>query len=255
MYSKNLILTISLGKERNFIEITKDNIQKYANKTNSDFIIIDDNSEIINDLDKTLKVGRKNGIAYILKIYCIYKYLEIYEKILWLDDTCLIKNNTENLFDLLNDNYIAGFNEGKNKNLNSWQFDQKFIKNNMNFDIDPVFYINSGIVLYSNKIRNFLSLENINNNYKLLQSLYPHQAFLNYIIQKNNIPLKLLDESFNIMFINDGYTENEKNLLPENIIEKNIIKDSNKIYHITGFYKNRYNILMGLKNIYIKYNL
>jgi uncharacterized protein (UPF0276 family) len=185
----------------------------------------------------------------------IYKYLGIYDKVLWLDDTCLIKKNTKDLFKMIDNNNIAAFNEGKNIDLKSWKFDYEFIKKNMNFDINTNKYINSGVVVYNSSIRDYFSIENIIKHSKLLESIYPHQAFLNYIIQKNNLSLYLLDESFNSMFINSGYTFDEKYLSHLNINVTNIISDEKQIIHITGFYINRFDILSQIIKIFDEHNL
>ncbi len=256
---KNLILTLSLGLTRNFIDSTKNNLKRYADKTNSDFVIITDDSDVINDFNNQfnfdIKVGRKNGKAYVLKIYLIYKYLEIYDKVLWLDDTCLIKVDTENLFDITNNFDIAGYNEGINIDLKSWKYDKNFIKQKMNFILDTTKYINSGVVIYNKTIRDHFSPQNIIKHIVLLESAYPHQAFLNYLIQKYNLSLYLLDESYNTMFLNTGYNLDEKKILPEQINLDNIIIEKNKIFHITGFYTNRFDLLVKLNEIFINYNL
>ena len=48
-------------------------------------------------------------------------------------------------------------NEGENKDMNSWKHDEAFIKNTTGFKIDTYKYINSGMVVYSNKITKILN--------------------------------------------------------------------------------------------------
>ena len=82
----NLIITVSIGHRPWFNNIKK-YYQLYAKKTDSDFIIIDDNYQ--------------NDIKSRLKKFDIVKYLDKYERILFLDDTCIITPNCPNVFDLI----------------------------------------------------------------------------------------------------------------------------------------------------------
>ena len=131
-----LILSASIGKSRNFIELTRQFMEEYAKKTNADLIIIKDSDPIIGILDKIqYPTGRNNNNVYVLKIKFIFYYLNYYRDILWLDDTCIIKPDTCDLFNYINNNHIVAFNEGVLPSMKSSKYDKKFIQDKMNFSI------------------------------------------------------------------------------------------------------------------------
>jgi hypothetical protein len=146
---------MNLGN-RKFIDYTKPFMIKYSKKTNSKLIIIDDNN--INNIIKSFSmlneiiIGRNNNKSYMYKVLAIIYYSRIFNKILWVDDTCFIKETCINLYDVIEDNYILSYNEGENKELNSWKNNEKYIKKITGFSINTNNYINSGVVLYSKDI-------------------------------------------------------------------------------------------------------
>ena len=250
----NVIITMNLGN-REFINYTKPLMVKYSQKTNSQLIIINNsNIKLIDDYFNIenlndFKIGRNNNKSYLYKILVIIYYSNLFDKILWVDDTCFIKNNCENLFDMLLDNDIMAYNEGENKDMNSWKHDEAFIRNTTGFTIDTNKYINSGMVVYSNKIKEILNIQNTIKYKKLLNAPYPHQAFLNFIIQYFKVKLKIIPSAYNCMFLNCSYNEDGRKITPDNIGEDFILSDNNSIFHITGFYKNRLDIVKYISNI------
>jgi len=236
-----LILSTSIGNLRNFIELTSTFMKVYAKKISADLIIIKDSDPLLGILD-TIKytTGRNNNNVYVLKIKFIFYYLNYYRDILWLDDTCIIKPDTCDLFNYINNNHIVGFNEGCLPFVNSSKYDKKFIQDKMNFSINDLNYINSGVVLYNEAIQKYLSDEYINKYKDLFNSVYPQQAYLNYIIQFYKIPCGFLEEKFNKIFI---LPDSKRNMVVEDISKELIYNSENFIYHITGYYKNRYDIL------------
>ena len=207
---KRLILTISIGNRENIIKYTKYDFINYAEKCNAEFKLV---TEPIyrNKCNVGNHNGLKNNSSYIDKVAVIIKYLKEYDRILWVDDTIKINPETPNIFDLTDRNFIYGFNEGKN--FNSSSSDYKFIRKNKNFNINIGKYINSGFVIYPKIISNDLE-KSLQSNYSLFSSNYPHQCFLNYTIQKFDMPLKLLSKSWN---------NHSVNLLQEKLGRKNFI--------------------------------
>jgi hypothetical protein len=252
--SKNLVLTISIGKSRNFLEITEKYMKQYAEKCEADFIILDNDSSVILLFNKifnslNLKCGRKNGgNSYFYKAYSMYHYLEKYDKVLWLDDSCIVSPNTENLFNMINAGSVGGYAEGTNLNLKSWTNDFNFIKSLKHFEIDTTKYLNSGIVLYTKELRHLFSLENILLNKKLFESSYPHQCYLNYILQSNNISIICIDEKYNNLCLHYDYSKLSNN--SNTYIDPDYIKQNNSsIFHITGWWINRYEVLKNIDKV------
>ena len=247
----NAIITMNLGN-RDFINYTKPFMIKYSKKTNSKLIIIDDNNikNITNSFSglNEIIIGRNNNKSYLYKVLAIIYYARIFNKILWVDDTCFIKETCINLYDVIEDNYILSYNEGENKELNSWKNNEEYIKKKTGFSINTNSYINSGVVLYSKDINKILNIDKIIKHKELFNNSYPHQCFLNFIIQYYNIKVKFIPSSYNCMFMNCSY-KNGRNIKPESIGNEFILSNKNSIFHITGFYKDRLNIVKYIEEI------
>jgi hypothetical protein len=247
----NVLITMNLGN-RKFIDYTKPFMIKYSKKTNSKLIIINDSNieNIINFFDNLteIKIGRNNNKSYLYKVLIIIYYSRIFNKILWVDDTCFIKETCVNLYDIIADNYIMAYNEGDNKELNSWKNNEKYIKKITGFSTHTNNYINSGVVLYSKDINKILNIDKIIKHKELFNNPYPHQCFLNFIIQYYNIKVKLIPSSYNCMFMNCSYKDG-RNIKPESIGSEFILSNKNSIFHITGFYKHRLNIVKYISEI------
>lgn len=244
---ERLILSASLGKGRKFIELTRPFMIEYSKKTSADLIIIEDSNPLLTTLNtSSYKTGRNNNKAYVLKIKLIFYYLGFYKNILWLDDTCIVKPGTYDLFYYINNSYIVGFNEGIIPSIISSKYDKKFIKDKMDFLINDLNYINSGVVIYNHNIRQYLSDEYINKYKELLKSAYPHQAYMNYIIQFYNLPCHFIDRTFNEIFI---FPDVKRDINIEDISKESITISETMIYHITGYYTNRYDIIQYICNL------
>jgi len=245
MTCDNAIVTMSLGK-RSFIDYTLPFMIKYSERTNSKLIVIDESNiqPIIDEFSilHDIQVGRGNNKCYLYKILVIIYYSKYFKKILWVDDTCFIKNNCVNLFDMISDDeHVMGYNEGSLKILGSWHNDKNLINKTTGFQINRTKYINTGVVLYSNKMKDFLTVENIIKYQDLIKSRYPHQCIMNFIIQYFKLKLKCIDKSYNCMFMNCSY-KNGRNIQPSNIGDDFVLSDKNFIFHLTGFYKHRLEI-------------
>ena len=248
----NAIITMNLGN-RVFINYTKPFMIKYSKKTNSKLIVIDDNN--IKNITKSFPrlneiiIGRNNNRSYLYKVLVILYYSKIFNKILWVDDTCFIKETCINLYDIIEDNYIMAYNEGEYKELNSWKNNEAHIKKLTGFSINTNNYINSGVVLYAKDINKILNIDKIIKHKELFNNQYPHQCFLNYIIQYYNIKLKLISKSYNCMFMNCSYKDGRNIKSKESIGNEFILSNKNFIFHITGFYKHRLNIVKYISEI------
>jgi len=250
--SKNLILTASLGKDRNFLEITEKYMKNYAKKCKADFLALDDDNNIIVKYNNVLNLlnltcGRKyGGNSYYLKVSLIYHFLDKYEKVLWLDDSCIVSPKTENLFDMTKNGSVGGCSIDGDK-AKPREF--KTINAIKNFKLDTTKYLNSGIVIYTKPTRELFSLDNIIANKELFTSAYPHQCYMNFMIQSNNIPVVCLDNKYNNMFLHYDYFKHSNNdntyIHPAYIL----IQEESSIFHITGWWKNRYDVLKNIDNI------
>lgn len=238
--------------ESGFINYTKPYMVEYSKKTDSELVVVNDSNIkdydfISNNILTNIAIGRNNNKSYLYKMLLVVHYLKRYENVLWVDDTCFIKNSCANLFSMVEDNCIMAYNEGENRELNSWKDNQSYIKNVTDFSIDTNSYINSGVVLYTRDINKFLNIDTIIKHMSLFNNPYVDQCFLNFIIQYYEIKLKLIDSSYNQIFMNCSYSSG-RNTTPEMIGDKFILSNRNSIFHITGFYKNRLAIVKYIYN-------
>jgi len=242
---KNIIISARFGSNNSIIDITKKYMVKYSMKCNADFEFITDDNYVIPDFVKNgnFIVSRDNNFSYLFKILLVNQYLEKYDKVLWLDDTVFIKDNCENLFEMItNDDYVLAYNEGENDDYNSWKHDYNFIYNHTKFIINRTNYINSGVIVYTKKILDVMTNDNIIKYKKLLLSSYPHQCILNFLLQKYDVKILKLKKTYNTMMLDCNY-DSGRNIKPENISKKFILSEDNKIFHVTGYYKNRQSII------------
>lgn len=260
---KNCILTCSIG-DRPFFKFCKKSIEIYAKKVNADFIIADD-IDLPDNLNN-IKIGRNNNKAYLKKIIFIRMYLEKYERVLWIDDTCIINPKCPNLFELVPKDYVAAPSEtfqlysgyrlaattlkelpnGKYKNI-------KLTSNDA---------LNTGIFLYNQDIKKYLSDEFIFKYSELFSSVWTDQLFILVILQFYSIKKFTLDGNFNKMTVYDEHESildresfNKKDkiiYLDKNLLNSNSYLYEAFIYHITSYYnsKERYQTLENLYNVF-----
>jgi glycosyltransferase involved in cell wall biosynthesis len=242
--SKTLVLTISLG--RDLIKITRQSMKNYAERVGADFLVLDDHSSFIIRHRSSFigcKSGRDyGGDSYFLKVLVIHEYLNLYDKILWLDDSSVVGPTTENLFDYVEDGSVGAHHFDEDKAAPA---DVRFIKQTKGININKGSYINSGVVVYTKSLRPLFSLETIHKHAKLFESRYPHQAFLNYLLQVHNIPIVILGKQFNDMFLHYDYRSN-RNMEQTTIDPKYIEQNQSSIFHITGWWKNRAGVLRNI---------
>ena len=232
----NIIITLNLGN-RNFIKYTKPLMEQYATKIGADLKIISNYRSIYQ-----YRVGNHNNIinnqSYIIKCNIIYDFLEYYDRVLYIDDTSCIHKDTPDIFNLVPCDHVGGFNEGKFSYLNSHKYDKSFIYKHTNYMIKSNHYINTGIMVYSKCHRSLFSDHMIQKYHILFSSKYPNQAFVNYVLQYNNIKMYFLPKSYNNMEITKDFNYLDKNK-SRNIstIDPHFIKTTkNYIWHITGLY-------------------
>jgi hypothetical protein len=238
---KNLVLTFVLGNDRSYREHTEKYMKSYADKCAADFMLLTDSNPIIkkhNSIFKELPSGREyGGTAWFLKVSIIHHFLSIYDKVLWLDDSCIVSPDTDNIFNKVTDGSIAAVKD-KQK---ATKWNKAYIKLMTEIELDNDTFVNSGVVVYTKKMKEILSIKNIFKHKKLFESKYPHQAFLSYILHKNKIPIVLLNKKYNDLYLH------YKNGEIRTMIDKEYIKKhTSSIFHITGAWKNRSTVIKNI---------
>lgn len=163
----------------------------YCVKNNIDFFIQDEN------------VGNFNFPIWNKEL--IYRFGERYGKIAIVDSDTMIHPDATNLFDTFTENEFCGVNDMCDLN---WLFDsidkrQKFFPETR---MDIFKYINAGVLFFGKKyLYIFEKLLNFYlNNKEDIDSINgggKEQTLLNFTLQSENVPITLLDTSWNLLSI------------------------------------------------------
>lgn len=267
---KHLVLTASFG-DRPFKEFTIDSQQKYANKIGADFKCIEEYE--VDPAFNVIPLGRDGNTAYLIKLLVIQQALERYDRVIWLDDTCVVSNDTPNLFQVVPVDLFGAHNEG----ILGWvRADQQTIdlyeSNGLPNIITSQNYFNTGVLVVSRAHQPLFSDDLI---LKLgakghFKNAYPEQTYLNYLVALYRIGFFALPSIFNRMAVNFEHLEGERvnyeNFKPRQTGAASMIRDFSflddkntrigqlngaYIYHITSMYdpQPRYDLIKKLHQI------
>lgn len=181
----NLVLTISVGEHYNKVaKVTLPSIKKYAEKIGADFLNIDGhNPEYI-----TQKWNK----------FHIHSLLNKYKRIIYFDIDILIREDCPNLFDIVSENKLGMFNEGR--------FDARlpWVEQASEYYNEPVkkwngkFY-NSGVMVISRIHKQIFKLP------KGIDFVETDQPYINLRIINDKVEMHDLDFRFNRMDILDKF--------------------------------------------------
>lgn len=230
---KKLVLTISIG-DRPWFEHSSKSIRLYAEKIGADY------KEITRfDFDQSkydFTVGRKDNKSYLVKILAIQKELLTYDRIIFLDDTCVVAKDCPDLFNVVPYNFFGAHNEGILDWVMAGKQTMKLYENNKLPDlINLQTYFNSGVMVLSRAHSIMFSDEYI---IKLgkgghFNHGYVDQTYLNFAVKVLSIPYFALPCEFNKMLLNHetwrGKRINYQTYTPE---ETTLAILSKKILHI-----------------------
>lgn len=266
---KNAIISLSLG-DRPFLKYTFASIKEYADKIGVDFHTVTDYD--IDEKYKNIHVGRNGNLSYIIKLLVIRDYLKKYDRILFLDDTCVVNSDCPDLFKIVPSDFIGAHNEGVLEWISAAKstinlFNASGFKNNFLTKHD---YINTGVILLPKKYINIFSEDFIikHGNLGYFNNNWPQQTYLNYIFILNKLPVFYLPYHFNKMTVHEynneiinytNYTNEQLYKLTQykdfEFLTKENIKPGNInhafIWHITSFWKPeaRYKLIKKLYEI------
>lgn len=226
---KNIIFTLGIN---NYDKLpTLDALKKYALKCDADLFI--QTNQVI-----------KHVNFYFEKFYFV-ELLESYERVLYVDADVLVTPNSQNIFELYNDdNYFYAYHE--NDNTSTMDRDEfirpiiQYVKNWPTESNGKKTYFNAGVFLVSQKQKSFFkNFRDVPNIEGILS--FGDQTYLNYLVFKNEIPFKSLDYSFNRMHL--GNKDNENLRYKSNFIHyagPDVYGDGNKLKTINNDYNNLY---------------
>lgn len=226
--SKNLIYIVAIDgpttiPNSDYAKYSIDSWEKYCDKYGIDLLVLTESNPNI-----TYPIWNKE---------LIYMYGKKYDKIGIVDSDTIIKPDAPNIFDLFESDEFCGVNDLCDLNwlLSSIEQRQHFFPG-VNLDLNK--YLNAGVLFFGNK---YLSIfEDLywfyQENSRKIDSIKGggrEQTLLNFVIQSNDVKVRLLDPSWNLLSIH------RKNMFIHNwqlnISETPYFIKYAYIWHFTGF--------------------
>lgn len=188
----NAVVTICIGNNyKEIFELTKPTIEAYAKKINADFICID--KQMVSQTSPHFEK------------FQIYYLLEKYDRIIYIDADAIVREDCPNLLEIVPENAIAMFNEGRFVNRlqvlieSSKHYNVEINERNINKYKDK--YYNTGVMVIPRRYKELFkkpAVEDIYNHYE--------QSYLNHIIIRDDITIYELHHDFNRMAMIDELT-------------------------------------------------
>lgn len=249
--TKNAVITFTT-QDRNFISQTKETIENISNVWQADFKIYSDITELMTEEQQNvfskIKSKRPNIVSYFAKMLCIYHALKEYDRVLWIDDTCIFSPFAQNLFSVVPPEKFGGLVIKQSYNMNECNNDREYIKTARNIDVDDV-YINTGVVLVSKCHQHIFSFEDMLSDIDLFESFYPTQAYLVYKITVGKIPVYDITTINHFMPCMLKYED--KLFMHTTSLSSNIKTiAAHSIVHFSGFHKYREILHQKINNIF-----
>lgn len=244
--SKNCIITIGSSNCK-YLTYTLSLMCDYAFRTHTDLKVITSY-----DMKNQKITPNCQNQSTVVKMCIIHDFLSLYDRIIYIDNTCCISHDTPNLFSLVNEDEIGAQHEGLLKYIPTFQKDYQLIKDKFSYQINRSKYINTSVIVLSKQHRYLFDKKNINHYQSIIRLDPPRQAYLNYLVQKNEVKLKLLDVIFNNQRVFKNRFDNEQ--YSQKLVDKNYIL-SNYIFNVTNFYNDRLFYIKQISNIYKQQNI
>lgn len=183
----NVVVTIVVGdKAERIFKKTEPFLRRYAERIGADFLILDEN----------LNVPSPHWIKFSL-----YEILrKKYKRAIYLDCDLIIRNDCPNLFDVVPENELGLFNEGR---FTPRQMCIYEIKNAYKIDLpnwDQHSYYNTGVMVVSKEHRYVFKPPQ---EVKYIRNSYGEQTFVNFRIFQSDVKIHELDYKFNRMSLMD----------------------------------------------------
>jgi FkbM family methyltransferase len=193
--------------------------------------------------------GRKHKLAYACKAYFAWKFMEIdgYDRVVVVDDTCCVRPGADNIFESVPSG-VCGYTGTSGLHAEqSFNVIRAFLTKNKLDDIEynTRYYMNSGVMLYDRSFKDCLHWKKICEAADLLYAKYPNQTLTYYLLRRGNVPMQRMSKSFNsipamsLSKAGRSQVEDISDHLTDNIF----------IYHITGAFKKRGEIVSQLAGI------
>lgn len=227
--------------DRNYLSPSKrEHLQQVATRWGSELLIFTDPKELLSEVRieicKAFKSFRECVVNYVCKLMCIHTALAKYDRVVWLDDTCVISPFAPSLFDVVPGNSIGALVIPRACGLTESASDYKYLLDNRNVEIDDEYY-NTGVMVVPSIHKDLFSFETIVGHRDLLQSPYPTQALLNFLTHVSQCDIFDITTMYNMM----PCCYNYDNRLCQTSDISSIYPELLRYYivHFTGFHRNR----------------
>lgn len=228
---KTAIITVCIGnKYKKMSEITHPTIRHYADRLDAEFVVIDEQKICLGGTSKFEK-------------FQLFKLLESYERIIFLDTDILVSPNCPNLFYIVPPDSFGAFIVSKHTDYHNYSNIKiqdvlgkiNWKKDSFNEKIFESF--NSGVMVISKSHREVFNpnnglLETWSTWHRMNSSkVMKDQTLINYTVQKNKIPIFDIGYKFN----HTSATNNSKDRFQSHIIHyagKSHLKGKDKILQI-----------------------
>jgi len=196
--------------------------------------------------------GRRDKRAYAAKAFYAWKFLEpgAYDRVLVLDDSCLVRRGAGNLFELAPPGACGFTGTSASHAEQSFEVIRQYCTaRDLALPIlDPGCYMNTGVMLYDRAFREALSPDRICEAADLLFAPYPNQTLTYYLLQRAGVEMFRMPKSYNtIPAMKLGPAA--RSLLDD--ISGFVSRDI-QIYHLTSAFKNRGALVDQLAGILLK---
>lgn len=184
----NAVVTLCIGDKYDLIaNKTHPTIKNYADSIGADFIVI--NTRLFNEAPTPH-----------WEKFQIYDLLKKYNRIIYMDTDLIVRGDCPNLFDLVPENKLGIFNEGKfDSRLESIREAVMYYKEELN-EWDGTYY-NTGVMVISRVQRNLFKPP----KFMAPMGMY-EQGYLNLRIIKDKIPVHDIQYRYNRMTLMDKLT-------------------------------------------------
>lgn len=214
------------------------------------FFISDDDAHDLPYSEPETRRGRPNKRAYALKSYFAWRYLEHhgYDKVLMVDDTCVIHPDSPNIFNEHPGADVVFTTTSKHHARRSHlHILATPLASHVGLLVHHERYANSGVVIYDKQASHAFEPEEIVGAQELLTAKYPHQTLLYYLVEKHGLEVGLISKKWNRL---PGLELAREDRAELRTVRDYVDAENNYLMHFTGGYKHRGVLVEDLAQYY-----
>jgi hypothetical protein len=182
-------------------------------KHNIDFIEINKDSKIAHRYN----IPTISRFCYVWEKLQCFKYTEKYDQICFLDADVLIDPKSDNIFNYCPLGKFSGCIAGERLDetiSRIWGIQREIGSNELN--LSTFKFLNAGLMVFDESLKESLT-KDIDIIGKFFTEL-PEQDFLNYNINRLNIPINILDQKWNYLLHSSFWNRRKKSIGERNFV-------------------------------------